>query len=234
MSNTITMTDEVSTTNENPLESMSREQLIELAKGLSELIASNPEKVKKAVSRSVTQELKDKGVANYSATYYREKFALEVKLLLDEFLAAPVLQPQLFDERDFNLSKSSLYMRIYHGWKYLCDFLDPDGVYKQLRNRYEIKRHDAGVLLELRGNIAHTGIAKLAHEIKESVEEWKSKLYEYLETGKIGEKFEIQNILLSDDEVGELQLMFESTPHLYFDISNTHIKMVKMPQEIEE
>src|SRR5205823_4714999 len=64
-----------------------------------------------------------------NAPYYREKFALEIRNVLD-ILKKTFPQPFVYRyERFPEFSSRTIYLRIYQSKKYLLEHLDPTGAY---------------------------------------------------------------------------------------------------------
>jgi len=91
-----------------------------------------------------------------NAPYYKEKFALELKIVLDEMLT--ILESghsfvcKVYQYKHFsNYTPSTIYARIIQSKMFLLDKLDPIGKYKLFLENVEIKREpNFGVILSVK------------------------------------------------------------------------------------
>lgn len=169
-----------------------------------------------------------------SAPYYKERYALELKGVLDEMMVDR--QPRCYSYHDFleqhGISKETLYLRVNQSERYLRDCLDPDRVYAKFLEQVSITRkRGVGVMLELLPEFRNSSSSDFVPRIVETQEEipkWKQKMDEFLEDGEIGGSLHIQNLALSPDEISEVKLTLAGLKNIMSNITAHDIKLVKI------
>ncbi len=194
--------------------------------GLKEVINAQPKLNKHKVLRS---DFIDKGY------YYNEK---EAKAFI------PHLDLILEDKEDRELryedypqwSPNTLWAKVNQAFKFVVDNLDKEGKYTQLRNCLKISRGEFGILFHYVENYNPSGewILHKVRDSKKMVENYKTKVYKFMEESSEGEELDIkEGIALNDDEVSQLKDLLSESPIFMAYVSNNRIKIIHTKQETE-
>jgi len=164
--------------------------------------------------------------------YYKPFFALQFKEALDTVIKTA--EPHVWKYKDHqNLSKTSLYLRIDQGKRYLLDHLDtPEKKYAIVCDAISISRErNLGVVIRVHNAIREAKLympTPLEEEGTSSA--WKHKMEDWIENGEVGTEFTVDNLTMSEEEVTKLQYMLAAFDNLIgYNITQTKIKMRKLP-----
>lgn len=179
------------------------------------------------------------------APYYREKFALEIKNVLDEMIADVAVDPNKAD-RMFRydvftkLSGHSLYIKIHQSVSYLIDKLDtPDGKYRKFRALIDIKREPGiGVRIaympakNTREETPLTAADKIDTK-KNRVQPiiWKQKIEDFFEQSEPGKVLHIKKLTLTEEEQQYVKDMLAGIDHYLFRVNSSEIKILHFDPE---
>ena len=217
---------------------MSDEQTIEQKKAaafdlLRELLKT--EAGRKEFSTVFTETISNAPVrpTNWSkltvSPYFKEHFARELKIVLDDMLQDGKDKEFRYD--DFTLSKKSLYNKIHQAWMFLAQFLDPDNTYKTLRQRTVVTTEKTGIRIQfIRDTDTLSKKAVSVEPIAKSFE-WKNKLEDFIEKGKVDEKLIIEDISLTQEEIEDLEIQFANIQGILHKFTPTSIKVMKIDPE---
>lgn len=182
-----------------------------------------------AIRKSITTAKPVVKPPNYSrrsnASYYKEKYALELKSVLDAM--ALDRESREYKYKDSKMTRNSLYIRVNYSLRYLLDFLDPDGTYKKLSEEIKIHRDSTGVKLEF--------INAPGEEFKptrildaEGKKTFQEILDDWLENSPEGAVFQQDKLSLSDEEVLNLKATLGVLDNVAANISQDSIKLIKI------
>lgn len=175
---------------------------------------------------------------NSVSPYYRVKFALELKAVIDEMLITnddKIWYYEKFAKQPFKFTPSTLYSYVYQACKYLEEQEIP-GVdrefYKKLMERV-IRTREPGVGVRIS---FHTDIPAAYVDIvpdtvvkKSEIFKLKNAVDEWLEKAAIGDLFSAEKLGLSPEEVIEFQNIYSGTEHfLAVDISTETLTIRKI------
>lgn len=185
----------------------------------------------KTVIKSVVDYVLKKKPANWSrrsyASYYKKVYADWLLRDIDDMIESRATIVYRYDMFP-SVSHNSLYARINQALAYILDNMDSDGKYKKFREELKIRRKSGvGVMLEfdsvLEGN--HPRAEKVVDNIE--VPKWKQKLYDYLDNSTVEEPLHIQNILLTPEQIEQLELELSGLSNVMAVITSREIKIVK-------
>ena|SRR3990167_128964 len=165
-------------------------------------------------------------------SYYKEKFALEIKHVLDLMDADG--KDRMYEYDRFPKFKPvSLRLKLTQSFAYLCNYLDtPDRKYRKLRDKIEIIPERVGVRLALVRNKLEsiaTVIDSPSTTIRGSIlpfTDCKNKIDDFIENSRENQILHIKNIMLSNEEVEVLKNSFAQTVSFVPKITNNEIKVV--------
>ena len=158
-------------------------------------------------------------------SYFTEDFARDTAKLLQVLLERED-KTLIIEHAPLGLKKISLLARLYNSLDYLCDHMDPDGVYKELRRRLRLSKVFNGVKISLMPPIDSLVEAARPIEVidaKKIVED----AITFAEEAKWGSIFERNDVRLSEDQLTILRGLFESNPDFISIIEEGRIKVVK-------
>lgn len=168
---------------------------------------------------------------NSNAPYYQEKYALQIKVLVDWMVANK--EPVCLRYEDFDgISRNTLLQRCSQSFTYLIEKMDSTGFYKALRCKISMKKEESGIALYFK-EAKNVKDELLFHPIKEQEKqsEWKHKLQDFLDNEKEGIPFKLEGLNLSDEEIFETESSLQGLTNLKFSIKSGKILIVKIPQD---
>lgn len=184
------------------------------------------------------RHLVEKPKANYVKTrapYYKHKYALQLKTLLDQMIVDG--QDRVLLYKDYpNLTKTSLYNRINQSFQYVVNEMDaPDKTYSILKMTLIIKGERSGIRLAINlpqeeSLIAHTNIPT-EKKIDAVVAKIQSLITNFLED--INQNFFLcKDIALSHRQLKELEDFLNKrdsyTSKLLINAARKSIRIVKL------
>lgn len=159
--------------------------------------------------------------------YYNEKFALELKGVLDEYAVDRI--PREFRYDDFQVAQQTMRQRIYQSWQYLIEHLDPDGKYLSLRNNTFIRPVKSGLQLRPVPQ-AKLLVSKVTNE-PNGPSDYKQRVHDFVTEAPIGSKLELKNLDLSFEEITALTTLLNTCDGVIHRITRDCIKMIKPNSE---
>lgn len=168
------------------------------------------------------------------STYYREKFALELKPVLDAMLKDR--QNRIFRYSNYRtMQPASLRVRIEQAWSYINRFMDPDNVYKNLRAEVDIRRGENGIIISI---IDENKITPMIADQVEEVEiddHWKNRVDKFLADAAEGEKLTIKNIDLTENDLMFLETSFHGLTNIVHSYDEKRLIVLKLaPKDVEK
>lgn len=136
-------------------------------------------------------------------SYYKKRFALEVRKLIDpllEFTDEELKTKQIMvDAYKYKLIPNTVYNRLNWGWKFLIDHYDPDGRYKDLRSKCVIQVRGSRVYIRgRREDEPITGVIEdfLVDEKRgKMTESWQQDLIDFVTDAPEGESLYVNKSL---------------------------------------
>jgi len=216
------MSDQSLTTSK--LSDLSKEQLVELLSGFQEMLKSPTARenfIKKSSSNNVVQKRLNSTTSVLS--YYKPRYARIVQLAIDKMLVDK--KDRVFRYEDFRYNtENTLYQKIYHGFLYLVDNLDPDLKYAKAKDDITVVRAKDGIRLELIEDLSEAKELSNPVETTLSKREWKTKLQDFIDNSEINQKLHIREISLTPEDIEECQLMLAGIESSFIHrISGTEI-----------
>jgi len=136
----------------------------------------------------------------YSRSYSKPRFAREVVALMTPCLG--MSDSQLNEVRIYidcqrrRLTDQTVYQRIYYGWNYLCQHMDPTGEWKKLWAKMRVTRKRGNVIVERlnwRELMAEYTSQNLTEEklMEQGVDPWQVRLVNWVENAPEGDRFRV-------------------------------------------
>ena len=179
-----------------------------------------------------------------NAPYYRERFALELKMVADAMLAE--YNEGKFEDREYRysqfcegsagISKNTLYLKINQSKLYLLEpenGLDPDGMYKRFFELITITRERTGIRLSYNKDVrgGSSMLPEKVMELKEQTITWKTKVDEFLDNAMPGEVFELKRLSLTDEEQQTIKNSLVQLVDILYTVTDSCIKIRKISAE---
>lgn len=160
---------------------------------------------------------------SYSA-YYNLHYANWLKPVLDDMIARRVSKVFLLE--NFNIKLDSLYLRINHSFRFICDHLDSENVYKSFYDEIEIcKLRRRGATIKFKERLDMPSGEDFVD--KKDAPKWRQKLDEYIDAPATGAPLYIKNLLLDEDEIEQIKLELEGLSNLVYSVDCREIKVIK-------
>lgn len=167
-----------------------------------------------------------------NAPYYKEAYALQVKVWIDKMIQTKEALFFSFDQWCVNgMSRQTFYNRLNQSVRYLLDYLDPTLEYKTWYDstRRNTAPNKLGIIWEYRcvSNIEPTTLGSLTISDKNEITpEWLIKLRNWIESSS-STPFVVQNLVLTKEQVHALEAELNQIPSLTYQISYNAIMVVK-------
>jgi hypothetical protein len=171
-------------------------------------------------------------------TYYRERFALQMKVIIDAMMAEA--KEGKFEERFFAydqynhvLNKNSLYLKINQSWLYLRNELDPTGIYNQFAEIISIDRKSKdGIRITYEKDITEPVDADLIPTKVLTEDEQQSNLRNhidhFLENSAINEELNMTKLRLNEEQMSQIDASLCQLDNITYKIFPTKIWIVKI------
>lgn len=193
--------------------------------GLKDVIRANPKLNKGKILKS---DIVDKG------GYYNEKEATGLIPYLDEIMVDKEDRELRYEDYT-KWSPNTLWAKINQAMKYIIDNLDPEGKYRELRTHLRISKEETGIFFRYSEQTSADGwILYKVKDSKKMLDNYKTRVYKFMETSEEGEELDIkENLSLTTEEVEQMKELFSESPIFMAYISPTRIKIVHTKQEDE-
>jgi len=182
------------------------QRALEIAVNLIELKLSEidklPEEERTLLNKLVVKlsALPNRYKTGSSVPYFKEKYAQQIKVVVDKIAADPEHKSLLIDALSLNTQKSSLQQRVFQSLLYLEQRLDPDGKYAELRKNFSVKKHPRGIIIEWKRD------SLLTESIGTPIEQptWREQLETFIESSVQGATLDIP-LEADEEEMEELR-----------------------------
>lgn len=217
-----------------PEETTEQQSSLKLAEALR-ILVENPAILDKLVNKKFSEEKKRRD--HYSRlsnlSYYRERFALELKVVVDKMMEDGI--PMEYSYEDFctgkdAVTKNTLYLKIHQAKMFLIDNLDPDNKYKQFlaKSNFAITRERSGIRLSITTDLTKSISTPSPVSMDEKVEEWKVKVDKYLEEATVDTPaLHLTGLSLSQEEILGLNESMVTVPDVLAVVTHKEIKIKK-------
>ena len=159
-----------------------------------------------------------------SKPYYNKKHAIETARLLELLLQNPD-KPIVVEHEKVGIQKHSLLNRLYNSLDYLCDELDPDGIWKQLREKLVLSVVFAGIKISMNEKKVSSLVDASREYQERSAEGIVERILRFLEDTN-STIFEETELKLSEDTLETLRGLLEQEG-LICIIRKERVKIVK-------
>lgn len=174
-----------------------------------------------------------------NAPYYKERYAIQLQTILDvmiEEYSKGIIDSRMFKYKDFNLKKSSLYLMINQAKLFLIDNMDNDNRYRKFLDNIKVKQEQEGVVLRYCKDIINDTKISLdrATPIQTLTEQQisiQTKVEEFLQNAKAGDKLELKNLSLDDDMIEALESSVNQLEDIVASISRTNLRLIKLSSD---
>lgn len=216
----------------------------EALKKLQELLAQVKDKKKLVEVLANDGPKRPKGWSSLSnAPYFKERFALEFKMVLDAMIAE--YKEGRFEDREYkysefcqpgvvgSLSRNSLYLKINQSKLYLLKELDFDGTYKEFCELLTITKERTGIRISYVRDIRQGLDFKMPSKVVPKTEtfSWKDKVDSFLENGQSGDKLELTGLSIDEDQQQDIIASLSGLSDIIFKVTDSSIKIVKLSPE---
>lgn len=166
--------------------------------------------------------------------YYKERFALEYKVVLDDMISEHdngVKEDRMYWYRDFvDLRPSTLYLRITQAKQFLLDNMDPEGKYARFCELLATKiERGKGIRLFYARDVVNGSFFRPTKVVvKEESHTYKDRVHEFLENALSGEKLNIEKLVLSEEEIQTLDASLVILENIIYKITHKTIFIAKL------
>jgi len=169
-----------------------------------------------------------------NAPYYKEKYALEAKEVIDGMIKDRM--DRVYDYAEFesklNMSRNTVYLRVNQSFAYLVDKMDDiDHTYARFMEMIHIERvRGVGVMIKMIPEFRNSNVSSfvptqvIPHE---QIPQWKEDMLEYLEKGEAGKPFFRDKLALSTEEIEDIKASLYGLKGVIHNITAHSIKIVK-------
>lgn len=201
----------------------SNEEIAKAITTLTEVIKENP-----SLAESL-RPLTNRGSFGSNYSYYNPKTAEMVKNVIDAMLADPDKLDQKLFLRDFRaLSRGSLYVRCWQGFRFLRDKLDPDGIYKEAHKHITMRKSVDGIRFMWKRDVSK--IKSMPVQPEQKTKEWKDQFDEFIENAAPGDTFLRKDIEIDNDDREYIKRSLINLPE--FKLFKLEKHLVKIAREI--
>lgn len=200
--------------------SVSPDKQLEAVKTILEAAKDNPE-----ILDALRKPSGSSKGSNYS--YYNRDTGTMVKRIVDIMLADTERKDQELYTKDFKtVSRNSLQMRLWQGFKYLVERMDTaDGKYTKARQQIAIRKSGNGIKFCWKD---HEHIMPTAVLPAPRKKEWKDEFDTFLDTAKGGDMFHRKDVDLEDEDIEYIRRSIVNFPEFrVFKLKQNEIKIGK-------
>jgi hypothetical protein len=140
---------------------------------------------------------------NSGTPYYKEKYALRVKAILD-IMITDETKDRIIDPTKMKMTRESIKAMLTQGWLWLIDKHGKASVYADMRSRIKICQVSDGIKLVWAhvippdGTMSYTGDE---HSKATLHPRWKDELITWIEQGEDGTKFEKSGVTMTPEQL---------------------------------
>lgn len=169
-----------------------------------------------------------------NASYYKQSFAEEIKVLIDGMLESRkdiILRYSSYCLPDVRngISKNTLYLRVNQSVKFLLDKLDPDGKYMAWYRAVKIKITPAGIEIRFGEESRNSKLIPMVYEeivTQREDAEWRKDMENWLESTDV-RPFVRKHLALSNEEVEKLQSELGELKGIAASVKNESISIIR-------
>ena len=162
-----------------------------------------------------TTKLSPSGISN--RTYFTALNAAEIKVTVDLMLATS--EDRILPYKDYRLRPNSLYIKVCDGLKFLCQYLDPENIYKNFRDRVKIAREEQGVTMRFIAtgeSLSLNNFPKIREKVESFIED------------ESGVKLHLTGISLAPESIVHINTFLQPVSDIYaFKITPNEILIIK-------
>ncbi len=160
--------------------------------------------------------------------YYKERFALELKVVLDAMILDG--QDREYRYADFpDTKRNTIYLRVNQAKLYLLEELDFDGRYHKLFQCITISRERTGIRLSFHKDVREgTGFMPTTVISNTSIDNLRSRIDQFISEATTGQKFEDTKVSIGPDEVIALRNSFVGLEGFVANITESSVKIIKL------
>lgn len=163
------------------------------------------------------------------ASYYNSRAAEEVRPILDKLIESPKFEARWNFKLFQSMRPTVLKQKIYQGWNYLIDYLDPDERYIKLRAACNVSQDREGICIKRVSNLGQVVFTEVQTTLASPSEKpWKMELNEFLENSDVKRLIIGELNLSKDDEDFIKRSLLENTA-----LTGDEFLSVIKPQEIK-
>lgn len=199
---------------------------------IREFLESNPDILEEYLKQNRELITPTKWSAASNATYFREKYALELQPVLDAMMDDR--KNRIFRYSNYrSMQPSSLRMRIDQAWRYLSTFKDPEGKYKAFRKEVDIRRGENGIVVTIieEGVIDPMKADLLSNSDLVKSGDWKDELDKFLGDAPEGDKLVLRNIDLHEDDRAYLETTLHGLDNVMYSYDEKRLTVLKLPPD---
>jgi hypothetical protein len=198
-------------------------------------VLSNPQMSAKMVDILVSKRPQGWGRRSI-APYFNAKYGAEMIIILDDM--SRDRQDRVFDyahfQKQFGLSKTSLYLRVNQSMKYVCEKMDtPDHKYARFCETLMVERKPTiGVIIrfkpEMRDGFESTFVPKPVMG-KEELPVWKETLDNWLAVAQPGDDpLLIERLALNPEEIAQVKASLQGLKGIIYNVGSYSIKVIRI------
>ena len=164
--------------------------------------------------------------------YYTEKAANFIKPYVDKMLANNY-EPICFTYEDYKdtFSTTSLKQFLHAGLRYLVDNMDDESLkYEKFKKNTLLRNKSVGIYIMKRTDNELEIEPRQASQVVEA-SDWKETLNTYLTTSEPGERYTMENLLLSSDDQNYIHAILDGNEEYLFTVTVDTIKVIHLRPE---
>lgn len=172
------------------------------------------------------------------ASYYKERFALELKAVVDEMMkayAAADLTDVEWSFKDYpEMAPSTIYNKLNQSKRYLLEKMDIQGIYSAFFQLVNFTRERTGIRLSYARDIRNPN--ENTFKPKKVISKydgptWKIKIQKWLDNAKEKERLHVKNLSLTPEEIDVANELLSNIHDILFEVTDEDIRIVKLTKE---
>ena len=167
------------------------------------------------------------------ASYYKRSYAVWLKKFLDQILKGGEEIDQRITASNLRLTPASLVVRITQAWMFICDNMDPDGKYSELREKIRVTKEDKIYVVFRWKGISISKVELEAVPRLQIGRPWREELITFIEESEPGQNLQIEGLMLSKEDQDHVRLLCGQGDLLVDLISKTRIKVTCQDPNLE-
>ena len=130
---------------------------------------------------------------------------------------------------------ATLRVRIDQSWQYICKFMDPEGVYKQLREDCVLNKGENGLILSV---IDPTKVEVMHADVLSESDlcntPWKDAVEKFLTEAQDGQKLMLKGLNLTTDDQTWLETSFYGLTNIVWSADDGRLTVIRLSKEDAE